>query len=865
MSETLDMQGTTLNASNSGSGNGGVIDIVLTPGLTFNVDDAAAFDVSAADPAASDGRLSGLKPNGELPELPTDGEGTPVLASLDQIISLGVSQAPPAIAADVSFGGGLTTSPVAQTKPSQTAPAKTKGKKSSPSEAKESAESETGETSEPSSQKKTEEEAASETIAAISAEGEADPAESSNERSSEGEEDSESVAELDEEEPEAAVEEESEDASEKEMAIPGITLYTRASELAPRMPRTCAALAQTGSGSRLLTKNPRRRPISSEDWLQAFDQTGDQRLGFGDDAKVSGGDPANASDPRVEIQQAFAGAAVAIRGDRYDEAADRFRSAVRALEETGDHGGATDALMAFAQLQFQDGRYVSARETLDHALELAEEEGNNANVAKIRQYLGNALIGVGDLAGAEAELTRGLVFVMESEDQGPGASMLNDLGNRHAAKQDFKSALWAYERAAKLARELGRVGDEARALAGAARVALEVRRLDDAWRLLERADGLRRELTEPRGRTAVAIHLGHTFSEMAKLTSDRRSDAVRMASSAFEAAARDAETTGDDYSLALANLNLGALYQSEQHRSEALYLTRLARQTALKIDAPELIYRAHWQEGQILWAAHRVRDALASHRRAIKILEDTKPVASTGYGAGEADLHRSVGGVYRDHVDLLLRSSELSTNPELSRNLIVEARETLEKLKGAELRDYYEDECIASVRKERRTIEPGVAVVHTVILPDRLELLVTLPTGIERFTSKISASKLIAMVDKFRTQVQNPRSASYKPLSRRLFELIVEPYQPRLTESGVKTLIFVPDGRLRTLPFVALHDGQSFLGDQYATATTLSLNLLSSPELGTQIGAPLFAGISESVQGFVALESVDDEQIGRAS
>jgi filamentous hemagglutinin family protein len=872
--ETLDMQGITLDASNTGTsngGNGGLIDIVRTPGLNFSADDASEFMISAADPNASDGQIRGLQANKELPDLPPD------LTSVEQIISPGVGQAPPPVAPDASFGGGIATQPGAPAKPTQTAAAKpsqnqpaqpkkaasaadpAKSKKTSAKEAEEFAETESSESSEPSSSKKTEEETATETTTAASTEGESTLAETSDEQSREGEDDSESVAELDEDEPEAAVEEESEDASEEETAIPGITLYTRASEQAPRMPRTCAALAKTGSGSRLLAKNPRRRPISSEDWLQAFDQTGDQRLALGGEATVFSGNAANASDPRVEIQQAFAGAAVAIRGDRYDEAADRFRSAVRALEETGDHGGATEALMAFAQLQFQDGRYVSARETLDHALELAEEEGDNTNVAKIRQYLGNALIGVGDLAGAETELTRGLVFVMESEDQGPGASMLNDLGNRHAAKQDFKSALWAYERAAKLARELGRVGDEARAVAGAARVALEVRRLDDAWRLLERADGLRRDLTEPRGRTAVAIHLGHTFSEIAKLTSDRRSDAVRMASSAFEAAARDAATTGDEYSLALANLNLGALYQSEQHRSEALYLTRLARQTALNIDAPELIYRAHWQEGQILWAAHRVRDALASHRRAIKILEDTKPVASTGYGAGEADLQRSVGGVYRDHVDLLLRSSELSTNPKVSQQLIVEARETLEKLKGAELRDYYEDECIASVRKERRSIVPGVAVVHTVILPDRLELLLTLPSGIERFTSKIPAVKLIALVDKFRTEVQNPRSNAYRPLSRRLFELIVAPFQQRLAESGVETLIFVPDGRLRTLPFVALHDGEAFLGDHYATATTLSLNLLSNVDLESEIGAPLFAGLSESVQGFAALESVEDE------
>jgi hypothetical protein len=191
----------------------------------------------------------------------------------------------------------------------------------------------------------------------------------------------------------------------------------------------------------------------------------------------------------------------------------------------------------------------------------------------------------------------------------------------------------------------------------------------------------------------------------------------------------------------------------------------VARKDATRIGAPELIYRAHWQEGQILWSAHRVRDALASHRRAIEILEETKPITSDGYGATAANFQRSVGGVYRDHVDLLLRSSELAKSPVVSGQLIAEARETLEKLKGAEIRDYFEDKCIASVREEKRTIDAGVAIVHTIMLPDRLELLVTLPTGIERFSTKISASNLMRMIDRFRTEVQNPRSTAYRPLA----------------------------------------------------------------------------------------------------
>ncbi|MBW2292062.1 MAG: CHAT domain-containing protein, partial [Deltaproteobacteria bacterium] len=301
---------------------------------------------------------------------------------------------------------------------------------------------------------------------------------------------------------------------------------------------------------------------------------------------------------------------------------------------------------------------------------------------------------------------------------------------------------------------------------------------------------------------------------------------------------------------------------SEQHRSEALYLTRLARRAAEGINAPELLYRAHWQEGQILWSEHQVNPALASHRRAIAILEETKPVASDGYGSSDASFRMAVGAVYQDTVDLMLRAASLATNDRTSERLIVEARNTLEKLKAAELRDYFEDECIANVSGGGRGIDnlgDAAAVVYTVTLPDRIELLVGLPSGVERFTTKVSAVRLNKTVDRFRRAVQNPLTNEHRALGQKLYEWTVAPYAERVAEAGIKTLVFIPDGRLRTLPFAALNDDGEYLSERYATATALSLRLLASPELASVAGRPVLAGVSESVQGFSALAAVDAE------
>jgi len=659
-------------------------------------------------------------------------------------------------------------------------------------------------------------------------------------------------------------------AARKPTAVPGVSLFTNASQNAPLVPRTCDSIASRDTQSKLLARPSKRLPTSPEDWLIAFDTTGDRLLASAENPELppvaaGEGSKENADEVmrRARTQRALATAASAVQAGRYEEASAGFEEAVSELEGAGERRGASEALLAYAQLQIADGRYPAARRSLERALRLAETEGDEGLIAAVRASLGNALIGTGDLGRAEEELTRGLHIVMASKDSEPAAaSALNNLGNQHAANHDYESALWAYKRSAEIAHELGRKGDEARALSGAARAAADSGKFADARQLLDRAMALVDALEDPRARAPIYIHIGSTYAQFVTASPSGRKASLLSAFVAFQAALEAAEKTGDSRGVALANLNLGALYQAEQHRSEALYLTRVARRAAEGIDAPELLYRAHWQEGQILWAEHQVNASLAAHRRAVAILEQTKPLASDGYGTSDSSFRMAVGNVYRDTVDLLLRAASLTAKPETADLLIVEARDTLERLKAAELRDYFEDDCIASVGGEGRDIDHlggNAAVVYTVTLSDRMEMLVGLPSGVERFTTKVRASRLNKTVDQFRAAVQNPLSTGHRALGRKLYRWTVEPYAERLADSGIETLVFIPDGRLRTLPFAALSDGDEYLGERYATATALSLKLLAPTDFESETGRPVLAGVSEGVQGFSELAAVDDE------
>jgi CHAT domain-containing protein len=79
-----------------------------------------------------------------------------------------------------------------------------------------------------------------------------------------------------------------------------------------------------------------------------------------------------------------------------------------------------------------------------------------------------------------------------------------------------------------------------------------------------------------------------------------------------------------------------------------------------------------------------------------------------------------------------------------------------------------------------------------------------------------------------------------------------------LLDSKVETLVFIPSGALRTIPLGALHDGQRFLIERYAVATTPAISLVDSLD-AAQVKRLLVGGLTQSVQGFSKLPSVAQE------
>jgi CHAT domain-containing protein len=317
---------------------------------------------------------------------------------------------------------------------------------------------------------------------------------------------------------------------------------------------------------------------------------------------------------------------------------------------------------------------------------------------------------------------------------------------------------------------------------------------------------------------------------------------------------------------ALASLalgGLGRLHEKSGRLDQASRVTRQALFRAQQASAPDLSFRWEWQLARIDRALGREDAALAAYRRAVSVLRSVRQDMPLEPGDGRASSQGGIGPLYSQFADMLLRRAARDRRNAAA--LIREAREMLEGLKETELQDYFRDSCIADFEAKQRGVEavaPDTAVVYPAVLPDRLELLVSVGEDHRQIVVPVTEARLRAEVDQFRLLLERRSTNEYLEPARRLHDLIIRPIDAALAGRGISTLLVVPDGILRTIPLAALHDGERFLVERYALATAPGLRLVDPRPMGPEARRTLALGLSQSRHGFPALPNVASELEG---
>ncbi|NJM49024.1 MAG: CHAT domain-containing protein [Alkalinema sp. RU_4_3] len=168
---------------------------------------------------------------------------------------------------------------------------------------------------------------------------------------------------------------------------------------------------------------------------------------------------------------------------------------------------------------------------------------------------------------------------------------------------------------------------------------------------------------------------------------------------------------------------------------------------------------------------------------------------------------------------------------------------------------------------KRIQLESGVrsALVYLTLPPgDSRPLEVTLVTAKGAFRKRLTAPQweILQQAAVFRSEVTNPLrtgTKSYLASARKLHRWIIDPLRNELTQQGVRNLVFLPQGGLRSIPFAALHDGNRFLVEEFGVGMMPSVSLTQTKYQNVKEAAVFAAGISEAVGGQVALPMVKGE------
>ena len=508
------------------------------------------------------------------------------------------------------------------------------------------------------------------------------------------------------------------------------------------------------------------------------------------------------------------------------------------------------------------GHYKSSEKSLAAALILTEKSSDRSQQATVIDAVGNLYLAIGQHDRAQQNLNEGLRIAKEIGNRPLTASILNNLGNLLVAQQKHEEALESYSESARLAEETDNWPLAAKAWVNAGMASMDSGDAERAVQLLETGVADARALPASYDKVNALINSALAYEKLGRQNAGNRDSLILTSFTVLKESLRAAETIGDRRGESYGLGYLGQLYEGEKRYDDALTLTRRAIFAAQQVNSREALYRWQWQTGRLLRAQGKIDEAISAFRQAVRDLQAIRQELSLSYGVPRVSFRDSVGRIYFEMVDLLLSHPTVLQDQTQAVSFLDEARQTIEIFKQAELRDYFKDDCVDAVQGRIAKLDivaPRAVVVYPIVLPDRLELLINTSGKLRKVTVPVNEGVLTKEVRQFRINLEKKTTYDFLISAQKLYNWIIRPIEKHLTAATVDTLVFVPDGALRTIPMAALHDGEKYLIEKYPVAVTPGLDLTDPRPLRREKVRMLSMGLSKAVQGYAALPYVSGE------
>ncbi len=496
------------------------------------------------------------------------------------------------------------------------------------------------------------------------------------------------------------------------------------------------------------------------------------------------------------------------------------------------------------------GFYRRAKTTLERASNELNDLPDSFLKVKAGQSLGITLRSMGDLAQSQQVLNRSLNIARQIN--APIESIQLSLANTAKAREDYQTAQTIYQQVRVSTRDLQTKIDASLNLLDL----LTITQQTDVARELAIAlasdiDGLPLSLGK--------IYAGVNLASKAMALGDKSYS--REIKNILTSAREQAEKLNSERAKAYTVGELGHYYEQQQQWQEASKFTQEAILLAQNARATDIAANWYWQQGRILKARGETDKAIASYEQGVDTLQSLRRDLVAIDSDVRFDYRDRVEPVYRQYVQLLLTEVD-NLPPQTQQEHLQKSRKAIEALQLAELENYFREACVVYQPKEIESIDPTAAVIYPILLEDRLEVILSLPNEPLQHYGNSLISQAREQIFRDINQTLNPVFLSEEviPPARQLYDWLIRPGKVSLQQQNIKTIVFVLDDLLRSIPMSVLYDGENYLVEQYNIALTPGLQLLTSTNNATKYKT-LTGGLTAARQGFPPLPKVESELV----
>ena len=520
-------------------------------------------------------------------------------------------------------------------------------------------------------------------------------------------------------------------------------------------------------------------------------------------------------------------------------------SAIALAQQQKDRLGEVAALGSLGETYRLRGNYKQALGYLQNSLKLAQEISNPHLEISALNSLGNTYSSL-----AQVNYRRGLSAERRGEIYGENSLLTRY--TKEGKKQDYR-ALDYFQQSLRLATAQQNPLYQIKAIISSLPIYYRLEQYSTAETLLKQALNLLPFLL-PQPETIYAqIDLAKLLQPQ-KITPDRcfnpttLPQARKLLQQAVSLARDIEDRRGESFALG----ELAHTYECSQDYQQALELNQQARLASEK--DKDSLYLWEWQTGRILIKQGNKEVGIAAYKRAIATLESIRGDILTANRDIQFDFRDTVEPIYRQLIEQKLEKVINSSVIEPDRtNNVTSILNTVDSLKSAELQNYFGNDCnlrdvtvttVDVTNSDRQTV-----YFSSILLDNRTAIIALFPGGKTKVIWHQKNRQAIEQeINEFRRNLERFRNNYNPQLGKNIYQWFISPFAQDLDQAEIKTLVFIQDGLLRSIPMAALYDGEKFLIEKYAIATTPSLNLTHPAALNRNRLRALVLGLTEASQ-----------------